>query len=256
MKKISILLLLCAIAAGCSVGTYYPYAQNHFGAESKVILDKANFRVVRDVEAVVAVNNTRLSRNDLTNSAYGELLRKAQLTGSQVLINVVIEEVRQERGGFFRVLLGIPERIQYVAARATIIEFLDDNGNPIPSVASKNNSTDLQDNTENITNTITTNQTNSEIDVAVVTQNHLERLHRLSWQNSVLGLAYETALQQLDLIEDKGLANDYLATINILLDNVFSNKISKDTIERKIATSKNKNNQEEYRILLDIAKEY
>ena len=101
-----------------------------------------------------------------------------------------------------------------------------------------------------------TAQTMSEEDVAVVTQNHLERLHRLSWQNSVLGLAYETALQQLDLIEDKGLANSYLATINILLDNVFSNQISKDTIERKIAAAKNKNNQEEYCILLDIAKEY
>jgi hypothetical protein len=101
-----------------------------------------------------------------------------------------------------------------------------------------------------------TAQTMSEEDVAVVTQNHLERLHRLSWQNSVLGLAYKTALQQLDLIEDKGLANSYLATINTLVEKVFSNKISKDTIEKKIATSKNKNNQEEYRILLDIAKEY
>ena len=130
MKKISILLLIVAIATGCAVGTYYPYAQNHFGAESKVVLDKANFRVVRDVEAIVDVNNTRLSRADVASSAYGELLRKAQLTGSQVLINVVIEEVRRESGGFFRLLFGIPKRVQHVAARATIIEFLDENGNP------------------------------------------------------------------------------------------------------------------------------
>ena len=101
-----------------------------------------------------------------------------------------------------------------------------------------------------------TAQTMSEEDVAVVPQNHLERLHRLSWQNSVLGLAYKTALQQLDLIEDKGLANNYLATINTLVEKVFSNQISKDTIERKIAISKNKTQKEEYRILLDIAKEY
>jgi hypothetical protein len=180
-------------------------------------------------------------------------LRKAQLTGSQVLINVVIEEVRQERGGFFRVLLGMPERIQYVAARATIIEFLDDNGNPIPSVASKNNSTD-PDNTENITNTTATNQTNSEKEVD--SDSILNRLRTLGWQNSVLGIAYRSALEQIVWIADEAHANNYLATINTLIEKVFSNKISKDSIEKKIAAAKNKSQKEEYRILLDIAKEF
>ena len=124
-------MVVAVIATSCAVGTYHPYAQNNFGAQSTVVLDKANFRVVRDVEAIVDVNNTRLSRADVASSAYGELLRKAQLTGSQVLINVVIEEVRRETGGFFRWLFGIPpKRVQHVAARATIIEFLDENGNP------------------------------------------------------------------------------------------------------------------------------
>lgn len=130
MKKISILLVVALIATSCAVGTYHPYAQNNFGAQSTVVLDKANFRVVRDVEAIVDVNNTNLSRADVASSAYGELLRKAQLTGSQVLINVVIEEVRRESAGFFRLLFGMPKRVQHVAARATIIEFLDENGNP------------------------------------------------------------------------------------------------------------------------------
>ena len=131
MRKVSILLVVALVATSCAVGTYYPYARNNFGAQSTVVLDKANFRVVRDVEAIVDVNNTRLSRADVASSAYGELLRKAQLTGSQVLINVVIEEVRRETGGFFRWLFGIPpKRVQHVAARATIIEFLDENGNP------------------------------------------------------------------------------------------------------------------------------
>ena len=133
MKKLSILLLVVIIATSCSVGTYYPYAQNNFGAQSKVVLKKANFRVVRDVEAIVDINNTRLSRADVANSAYGELLRKAQLTGSQVLINVVIEEVRRESGGLLRLLFGMPKRVQHVAARATIIEFLDKDGNPTVS---------------------------------------------------------------------------------------------------------------------------
>ena len=134
MRKVSILLVVALIATSCAVGTYHPYAQNNFGAQSTVVLDKANFRVVRDVEAIVDVNNTNLSRADVASSAYGELLRKAQLTGSQVLINVVIEEVRRETGGFFRWLFGIlPKRVQHVAARATIIEFLDENGNPTVS---------------------------------------------------------------------------------------------------------------------------
>ena len=133
MRKISILMVVALIATSCAVGTYHPYARNNFGAQSTVVLDKANFRVVRDVEAIVDVNNTNLSRADVASSAYGELLRKAQLTGSQVLINVVIEEVRRESAGFFRLLFGMPKRVQHVAARATIIEFLDENGNPTVS---------------------------------------------------------------------------------------------------------------------------
>ena len=133
MRKVSILMVVALIATSCAVGTYHPYARNNFGAQSTVVLDKANFRVVRDVEAIVDVNNTNLSRADVASSAYGELLRKAQLTGSQVLINVVIEEVRRESAGFFRLLFGMPNRVQHVAARATIIEFLDENGNPTVS---------------------------------------------------------------------------------------------------------------------------
>jgi hypothetical protein len=133
MRKFGILMVVALIAASCSVGTYYPYAQNNFGAQSTVVLEEANFRVVRDVEAIINVDNTNLSRADVANSAYGELLRKAQLTGSQVLINVVIEEVRRESGGLLRLLFGMPKRVQHVAARATIIEFLDKDGNPTVS---------------------------------------------------------------------------------------------------------------------------
>ena len=133
MRKLSIFFVVAFIATSCSIGTYLPYARNNFGAQSTVVLDKANFRVVRDVEAIVDVNNTRLSRADVASSAYGELLRKAQLTGGQVLINVVIEEVRRESTNIFRLLFGFPKRVQHVAARATIIEFLDEHGNPTVS---------------------------------------------------------------------------------------------------------------------------
>lgn len=163
MRKVSILLVVALVATSCAVGTYHPYAQNNFGAQSTVVLDKANFRVVRDVEAIVDVNNTNLSRADVASSAYGELLRKAQLTGSQVLINVVIEEVRRESAGFFRLLFGMPKRVQHVAARATIIEFLDENGNPTVSESYRPSNTH--------TTTVTTqpiNNSNTNISVQEV----------------------------------------------------------------------------------------
>ena len=122
MKKIFYFVLIAIVATSCK-GIYIPYATNHFGAQSQVVLDKANFRVVRDVEVIVDFDNTNMRRAEAEKSAYGELLREAQLTGSQVLINVVIEEVL--RKGW--------HRHQYVAARATIIEFLDENGNPTVS---------------------------------------------------------------------------------------------------------------------------
>lgn len=122
MKKIFYFVLIAIVATSCK-GIYIPYATNHFGAQSQVVLDKANFRVVRNVEVVVDFDNTNMRRAEAEKSAYGELLREAQLTGSQVLINVVIEEVL--RKGW--------HRHQYVAARATIIEFLDENGKPIVS---------------------------------------------------------------------------------------------------------------------------
>lgn len=136
MKKVFYLSCIAMIASSCAVGTYNPMARNNFGAQTTVVLDKANFRVVRDVEAVVEVNNTNLKRQDVEKSAYGELLRNARLTGSQVLINVVVEEIRRENTDIFRALFRIPpQRKQYVAARATVIEFLKDNGEPISSVS-------------------------------------------------------------------------------------------------------------------------
>jgi len=119
MKKIFYFVLIAIVATSCK-GIYLPYATNHFGAQSQVVLNQANFRVVRNVEVVVDFDNTNMRRAEAEKSAYGELLREAQLTGSQVLINVVIEEVLRK---------GL-HRHQYVAARATIIEFLDENGNP------------------------------------------------------------------------------------------------------------------------------
>ena len=184
MKKINFILLVAILGmlTSCGVGVYYPYAHNVFGAQTTVHLDKANFRVVRDVEAVVAVNNTNLSRSSVEKSAYGQLLRNARLTGSQVLINVVIEEVQRASGGLFRWALGVPKIVQYVAARATIIEFLDENGNPTISQPYHpiNTSKQATNNATDIVKTETTNsqpkqpQTSNENNIEKIQSIHLD----------------------------------------------------------------------------------
>ena len=154
MKKINVILLVAILGmlTSCGVGVYYPNAHNVFGAQTTVHLDKANFRVVRDVEAVVAVNNTNLSRSSVEKSAYGQLLRNARLTGSQVLINVVIEEVQRASGGLLRWAYRVPKIVQYVAARATIIEFLDEHGNPTVSESYRPTNTHTTTVTAKLTN--------------------------------------------------------------------------------------------------------
>ena len=140
MKKINYFFLLLCVACvfgSCAVGTYVPHAVNVIGTQTTVVLDKANFRVVRSVEAVVEVDNDRLRRADVEKSAFAELTRKYPLTGSQTYINVVFEEVQREK--VFAFHSGRYKLKQYVAVRATIIEFLQDNGQPIPSVESPYN---------------------------------------------------------------------------------------------------------------------
>lgn len=135
MKKLIIVSIVTLMLSSCAVGTYMPGALNNYGTQTQVVLSGANFRIVRDVEVVIEVDNSNLKRQDVERSAYGELLRQYKLTGSQAFINVSIEEVRRESMGFFRALfVGLPKVKQYVAARATIIEFLQPNGEPIKSV--------------------------------------------------------------------------------------------------------------------------
>ena len=135
MKKLIIASIVTLMLSSCAVGTYMPSALNNYGTQTQVVLSGANYRIVRDVEAVIEVDNSNLKRKDVERSAYGELLRQYKLTGSQAFINVSIEEVRRESAGFFRALfVGVPKVKQYVAARATIIEFLQPNGEPIKSV--------------------------------------------------------------------------------------------------------------------------
>lgn len=237
MKKINFILLaaLLGMLTSCGVGVYYPNAHNVFGAQTTVHLDKANFRVVRDVEAVVAVTNTNLSRSSVEKSAYGQLLRNAKLTGSQVLINVVIEEVQRASGGLFRWALGAPKIVQYVAARATIIEFLDENGNP--AVSQSYRPTSVQTSTANSLSE-TTNTPISIIEPINIERDNAEqeynilvdKLDKYGWQKSLLYSSYEKAFKYL--IENNKI--DDAKKVNQVLQDVLDNKIYKSTVEKQL----------------------
>lgn len=140
MKKVFYFMLVVVLASSCATGYYAPHNINQFGTQTQVVLSEANFRIVRHLEVVIDINNSNLKRADVEKSAYAELVRRANLTGSQALINVVIEEVRRDKLYVFLTLFSgvrASKITQHVAARGTIIEFLDKNGNPIQSVANQ-----------------------------------------------------------------------------------------------------------------------
>lgn len=189
MKKLIIASIVTLILSSCAVGTYMPGALNNYGTQTQVVLSGANYRIVRDVEVVIEVDNSNLKRQDVERSAYGELLRQYKLTGSQAFINVSIEEVRRESMGFFRALfVGVPKVKQYVAARATIIEFLQPNGEPIKSVESPY--------TKTVESTPVTmveepaKQNTKTVDGTPVTKNESKQLTREQEQANYYYLAY------------------------------------------------------------------
>lgn len=131
MKKIFYLMLAVVLASSCATGYYAPHNINQFGTQTQVILSEANFRIVRHLEVVIDINNTHLKRADVEKSAYAQLIQRANLTGSQALINVVIEEVRRESG------IVVPKITQHVAARGTVIEFIDKNEEPTQTASTQ-----------------------------------------------------------------------------------------------------------------------
>ncbi len=79
MKKLIIASIVTLMLSSCAVGTYMPGALNNYGTQTQVVLSGANFRIVRDVEVVIEVDNSNLKRQDVERSAYGELLRQYKL---------------------------------------------------------------------------------------------------------------------------------------------------------------------------------
>lgn len=129
MKKILMLVASTLMLASCATGVYFP-GNSNFGLTTNVVLSQANYRIVRNLDVTIEINNTNLKRRDVEKSAYAELLRQANLTGSQALSNVIVEEVRRIKMN----MVGFHKYQQYVSAHATVIEFLQEDGTPVKSI--------------------------------------------------------------------------------------------------------------------------
>ncbi len=125
MKKLSFILtiILGLGLSSCSVGRYVNPSQNLNLNQTQVVLSEANFKVVKHVSKSIIYTQsaTRFESKQLYQSAYAELLREANLTGSQALINVTIELVERTKGLLF------PKTDCAIIVSGIVIEFIDPN---------------------------------------------------------------------------------------------------------------------------------
>ena len=121
MKHLSLLVtsvLLLLFATGCGVSSYMTQNQNQ--NQTNVVLSDSNYKVVKTVEA--AVTNSYvfgiggLSKKALMSNAVSELTKKANLTGSQALVNVTVQVQNK--------IILVWNR-KTVVAHGTVVEFID-----------------------------------------------------------------------------------------------------------------------------------
>ncbi len=124
MKKLSFILTITIglVLSSCSVGRYANPSQNLNLNQTQIVLSEANFKVVKHVSlpVIYTQSSMRFDSDQLKQGAYAELLRKANLTGSQALINVTVELV--ERKGNMS-----GKKEWAIIASGIVIEFINPN---------------------------------------------------------------------------------------------------------------------------------
>ena len=137
MKK-QLMYLLTAIVtigmASCSTGRYVNNSQNVNLSQTQVVLSQANFRVVKQVSVTYVYENLhamRFNANQMRESAYAALVKKAQLTGAQTIINVTMEQIQRKSQNFWTMFFGFPPKYQQaILVSGTVIEFLPEGVTP------------------------------------------------------------------------------------------------------------------------------
>ena len=124
MKHLSLLVtsvLLLLFATGCGVSSYMTQNQNQ--NQTNVVLSDSNYKVVKTVEATVTNSYVfgigGLSKKALMSNAVSELTKKANLTGSQALVNVTVQVQNKI------ILVWNRKTRKTVVAHGTVVEFID-----------------------------------------------------------------------------------------------------------------------------------
>ncbi|HCS87422.1 MAG TPA: hypothetical protein DIW30_03090 [Bacteroidales bacterium] len=117
----------------CSTGRYVNNSRNVNLSQTQVVLSQANFQVVKQVSVTYVYTNKntiRFDANQMKESAYAALVKKAKLTGAQVLINVTMEEIQRVSNNFWSALFFAPQYEQAILVSGTVIEFLPEGVTP------------------------------------------------------------------------------------------------------------------------------
>ena len=132
VKAFKIIIIACSAILLSSCGATNYLSSNMNLNNTAVVLSQANFRVVGTVSSAVSSTNVfgigGLSRRALRENAIAELTKKANLTGSQALVNVSVHTSS-------KTILFIGNT--RFTAQGTIIEFIDgapDGGRPMPGM--------------------------------------------------------------------------------------------------------------------------
>ena len=119
MRKLKFLLIATIsllLLSGC--GLTSNMASNVYESQTSVVLSQANFHVVKTVSAKVSSTYLfglgGISKKALRNNAVAELTDKANLTGSQALVNITVKSA-------VKTVL-IWNQVTYYA-EATVVEF-------------------------------------------------------------------------------------------------------------------------------------
>lgn len=135
MKKVNYLVLLIVVAfmfSGCAVNKA-PFQD--YPAVTEVQLNQANYRIVGTAQGysrqVYVFGIGGLSKKSLKENAIMDMYEKANLEGSQAIVNITTALTVSGVVPFYA--------SQRASARGTIIEFLQDNEQPTQSVKSPYN---------------------------------------------------------------------------------------------------------------------
>ena len=109
MKKI--LTFICVGMLFCSCNMHQSLTTTVNSNQTDVVLSQANYRIVKTVTGEAKGAN---ARKLVINSAYADLIKNAELTGSQALIYVNIERIKR-----------LVSNRTHVVMSATVIEFID-----------------------------------------------------------------------------------------------------------------------------------